>query len=344
MGDRRGAVAAEEQRGDEDARLVDLAGGGEGGGEGRAALQQEAGEAAAAELGERRVTRSAGSRRRRRWSRRRRRAALRRGRGSASGRWTTGTGRFVEGRQELGVERQAGVGVEDDADRLARFAEAGGQQGVVGEDGADADRDRVGFGAPAVHQGAALIAGDPGRLARRRSRSAPSSDIASFSTTSGRPVRACLRKGWLSSRAARGLGPGREADLDPAVAQDPRAAAGCLLARVLGGDHDAPDPRLEDRVDAGRLAPLVRAGLERHVHRRPGRILAPRAASSSAARSACRPPSSAWKPSPIISPSRTTTAPTSGFGLTRPRPPSASASALAEQLDQLSGLGVHKTD
>ena len=30
----------------------------------------------------------------------------------------------------------------------------------------------------------------------------PSSDIASFSVTSGWPVRACLRNGWLSSRAA----------------------------------------------------------------------------------------------------------------------------------------------
>ena len=32
--------------------------------------------------------------------------------------------------------------------------------------------------------------------------------------------------------------------------------------------------RLEDRVDAGRLAALVRAGLERHVHRRPGGVVA----------------------------------------------------------------------
>ena len=30
----------------------------------------------------------------------------------------------------------------------------------------------------------------------------PSSVIADLKTTSGRPVRACLRKGWLSSRAA----------------------------------------------------------------------------------------------------------------------------------------------
>ena len=121
---------------------------------------------------------------------------------------------------------------------------------------------------------------------------------------------------------------GGEGDLDAAVAEDPGAAAGGLLGGVVGGDHDPRDPGLEDRVDARRLAALVRAGLERHVHRRPGGVARPaRRQSASAARSACSPPSSAWKPSPRTSPSRTTTAPTSGFGLTRPRPPSASSSA-----------------
>ena len=37
-------------------------------------------------------------------------------------------------------------------------------------------------------------------------------------------------------------------------------------------------PGLEDRLDAGRLAALVGAGLERHVHRRPARVLAAGAA------------------------------------------------------------------
>ena len=39
----------------------------------------------------------------------------------------------------------------------------------------------------------------------------PSSDIASFSVTSGRPVRACLRKGWLSRRAAVASSPAAKA-------------------------------------------------------------------------------------------------------------------------------------
>ena len=43
-------------------------------------------------------------------------------------------------------------------------------------------------------------------------------------------------------------------DLDALVAQDPEAAAGGLLGRVVGGDHDAGDAGLEDRVGAGRRA------------------------------------------------------------------------------------------
>ena len=73
---------------------------------------------------------------------------------------------LVESSEELAVERQACLGVEDDAERLARVVRpAGGEQGVVGEDGADADCDRVGFGAPAVDESAALLARDPRALA-----------------------------------------------------------------------------------------------------------------------------------------------------------------------------------
>ena len=59
-------------------------------------------------------------------------------------------------------------------------------------------------------------------------------------------------------------------------------------------------PGLEDRLGAGWLAPFVGAGLERHVEGRAGGVLAAvNGQSSIAARSACGPPSSAWKPSPI---------------------------------------------
>ena len=103
----------------------------------------------------------------------------------------------------------------------------------------------------------------------------PSSDIAIFRVTSGSPVRACLRNGWLSRWAAAACAPAAKSTFDPAVAEDSRTATRSLLARILGGDHDPPDLRLQDRLGARWLPSLVRTRLERHVHRRPGRILPP---------------------------------------------------------------------
>jgi hypothetical protein len=51
--------------------------------------------------------------------------------------------------------------IEDDANWLASVGDAGREKRVVGEDGVDADGDRVGFGAPAVDQLAAALARDP---------------------------------------------------------------------------------------------------------------------------------------------------------------------------------------
>ena len=167
---------------------------------------------------------------------------------SASSRRVVGVGavddgqrRFVEGRQELRVERQAGVGVEDDADRLARFAEPGGEQRVVGEDGADADRDRVAFAAPDVDQlggsSSPEIQGEaPAGVAVR-----PSSDIVGLQDErSGRPVIPCLRKGWLRRRAS---------------SCDLRSPARNLAARTLAAATRRPGIARRRRV-----APALRRG------------------------------------------------------------------------------------
>ena len=82
----------------------------------------------------------------------------------------------------------------------------------------------------------------------------PSSVIADLKRTQGRPVRACLRKAWLSSRALCASSPSATSDLDALVAQDPEAAPGRLEGRVVAGDDDAADPRRQDRVGAGRRA------------------------------------------------------------------------------------------
>ena len=96
--------------------------------------------------------------------------------------------------------------------------------------------------------------------------------------TSGRPVRACLRKGWFSSRAAAASAPWANSTSTPPSRRIPGPRPAAFSRRVLGGDHDPRDAGLEDRLGAGRLAALVGAGLERHVHRRAGRVVAAAAA------------------------------------------------------------------
>ena len=70
----------------------------------------------------------------------------------------------------------------------------------------------------------------------------PSSVIADLKQTCGRPVRACLRKAWLSSRARTAGSPSATTTSIALVAQDPEAAAGGLVGRVVGGDDDAAIP------------------------------------------------------------------------------------------------------
>ncbi len=94
----------------------------------------------------------------------------------------------------------------------------------------------------------------------------------------GKSSTGVLAKGLVEqARRARLFARG-ELDRDPAVAEDAGTATGRLLARIIRGDHHPLDPCLEDRLDAGWLPALVRAGLKRHVHRRPARIIAPRCA------------------------------------------------------------------
>ena len=90
-------------------------------------------------------------------------SAARRGRGAGD---DDGERELGGAADELGVERQARLGVEHDAPRLAVHAfDAGREQRVVGERGADADRDRVALGAPVVREPARRLARDPLRVA-----------------------------------------------------------------------------------------------------------------------------------------------------------------------------------
>jgi len=157
--------------------------------------------------------------------------------------------------------------------RLGRLAFGARRQlRVVGQRRADPDGHGVDRCAPAMPQLAAVLAADPLRVAR------PRRDLAverhrRLEQHPGAAYASVLAKGLVEQPRARGeLAVGKH-DLDPFVAQDPEAATGRLLGRVVGGDDHAPDPRLDDRVGARRGLALVAARLQRHVQRGVGKVL-----------------------------------------------------------------------
>ena len=98
----------------------------------------------------------------------------------------------------------------------------------------------------------------------------------------------------------------------------PGPAAGGLLGRVVGGDHDAGDAGLDDRVRARRRAAGVAARLERDVHRRAAQVGAGGGGDRRAL--GVRAAELGVEALAHDRPSWTITAPTSGFGLVAPAP------------------------
>ena len=144
---------------------------------------------------------------------------------------------------ELGVERQAGLGVEHHPAGLATRP----RHGAVSSGSSCVavwmpDGDRVALGAPAVRSRAAGLAGDPLRVARA------GGDLAVEGHGRLEDHQRTARAGVLAEglvEQARGLADlaVEDVDLDALVAQDAQPAAGGLLARVVGGDHHARDAR-----------------------------------------------------------------------------------------------------
>ena len=175
---------------------------------------------------------------------------------------------------ELRVERQARRRVEDDAARLAVDAvDARGELRVVGQRGADPDGDGVDLGAPAMVREPREASPEIHFESPVRVATLPSSVIADLKSTQGRPVRACLRKAWLSRRARR-----RRARRRRRRPRRPRRAGSRgrgrgLLARVVGADDDAADAGLRGSrpctAACGRGGSTARA--RRRASRRAGR-------------------------------------------------------------------------
>src|SRR3989441_3742106 len=143
----------------------------------------------------------------------------------------------------------------------------------------------------------------------------PSMDVASFSATKGR-IRCSRANRNGALRAAASL------PSSPCSAATPRRRRTSSPPRACGsGSRIAATTR---RTPAARIA-SVHGGVWPWWAQgsRVTMSVAPRAASparASAFTSAWGPPYSSWKPSPTTAPSRRTTAPTKGFGATRPQP------------------------
>jgi hypothetical protein len=271
-------LAAEEHRRDEEPQLVDLLRVEERAGELRAALEQDRGDALLTEPVERGGDSGAGVRARGdddlgAGGGERLGVRPRRGPGHDDGERRVG-----RGLDELRRERQAGGGVEDDAARLAAHAlDPRRELRVVGERRADAHGDGVALGPPVVRQAAGARAGDPLRVPGRGG-DLPVERHGGLEEDPGPPRAGVLAEGLVQRAGAVGEVPVGDLDLDPLVTQDPQAATRGLRARVVGGDDHAPDPGGDDRLRARRGLARVGAGLERHVHRRPGRGLLTRGA------------------------------------------------------------------
>ncbi len=155
----------------------------------------------------------------------------------------------------------------------------------------------------------------------------PSRVIADLNNTHGRPTRACLRNAWLSSRALVASSPLASTTSTSSSRNIPRPRPEAFSV----GSSEATTTRL---IPACRIAsvqggvlPSWQQGSSETYRVAPARSSMPHA--SIALTSACAPPYSRCQPSPRISPSRATTAPTTGLGLTAPVPFRASSMARA---------------
>ena len=210
---------------------------------------------------------------------------------------------------------------EDEPPRLAlrRLDVARVEPRAVGAQRAGADGDGVHRGAQLVHAAAALLAGHP---ALARHGHAPVERRRHLVDHERPPLRHPRAPGLVLHAR---LEPVDELDVDACRAQL-RLPARRLRIRVARGEDDALDPGGEDRVGArrrrargARTARASRRASRRARARRPRRAPRPR-------RAGRLPPS---LPRRRSRPSRTTTAPTVGFGYPRGPAPLASWSARA---------------
>jgi hypothetical protein len=156
----------------------------------------------------------------------------------------------------------------------------------------------------------------------------PSSVMADLNSTCGRPVRACLRNGWLSSRAVVAVSPSATRISTPSSRRMPSPrpdafSVGSSSRRRRGGCPPPGSPP----CTAG--LPVVAAGLQRHVQRRAARVR--RAARGERCALGVRLAETGVEALADDRPVLDHDGATRGFGLTWPRPPPASAIARSRK-------------
>lgn len=168
------------------------------------------------------------------------------------------------GLDEFGAEGYFEIGVGDDAkgDAARARVAACGEEGVVGEDGAEAREDGVDAGAEAVDAGAGAFAADPFALAGAGGDSAVDG-LGPFGDDP-REARGDAFDEGGGEACGEWAGEG-VADAEAGGGEGGRAAGFCGVGIGLGVD-DFGEAFAEDGVDAGGLFALSVAGLEGDVH------------------------------------------------------------------------------
>ena len=189
-----------------------------------------------------------------------------------------GGGRAVEdkqvglggvGEEEVGVERGAEVGVQDDAEEWTAAGEAGavGEGGVVGEDGADAGEDGVGGVAEELDLVECGGAGEPmglvgGAGVRRRGELAVDGE-GGFEGDEGPAVLDEVGEGVVEVLGL--LLEGADGDFDACIEEAEDALSGDEWIGIAGGDDDAGDAGGDEGVRARASASVVGAGFKGDV-------------------------------------------------------------------------------
>ena len=158
--------------------------------------------------------------------------------------------------------------IADDPHRVLRIRQAAGQQRIVCQHRSDADHNPAEVTPQLLDVRSCSLSGDPFGLSRE-SRDLSIQSHGIFHDNIGRSGPDIVKKHlvgpvtFLSQDALR--------DLHSVVPEDLNPLAADHRIRIAAAYDHSPDPGFQNRVRAGRLLPVVTAGLQSYIHGRTGR-------------------------------------------------------------------------